>query len=262
VKKRFIILFLFSFSSLIAQEDCMLDRPTPKTMVVDDANILSDVQESNLNNLLIKFNQETSNQILVVTVNDLCGYDKSEFTYNLGEKWHVGQKEFDNGIVLMVKPFGNAGDRHTFIAVGYGLEGAIPDAIAKRIVERELIPHFKQNDFNGGILAAINTLMGLAKGEISVEQYQKRDKVPIFPLILVLLIIILVFFSSVRRVQRNALGKDLSFWAALWLLSQSGHRRGGGWHDFNSGGGSFGGGSSFGGFGGGSFGGGGAGGSW
>lgn len=262
MKKLLAIILLFSLSWLQAQNDCLLDRPAAKSMVVDDADILSDVQEDDLNNLLISFNKETSNQILVVTVNDLCGYDKAEFTYTLGEKWHVGQKEFDNGIVLMVKPHGNAGDRHTFIAVGYGLEGAIPDAISKRIVERELIPHFKQNDFAGGILAAVNTLMGLAKGEISVEQYQKNESIPIFPLFLVMLIIFLVFFSAVRRVQRNSLGKDLSFWAALWLLSQSGHRRRAGWHNFNSGGGSFGGGSSFGGFGGGSFGGGGAGGSW
>ena len=68
--------------------------------------------EKQLESALIEFSRETSNQILVVTVNDLCGYDKAEFTYGLGEKWGVGQKEFDNGIVLMVKPHGNTGDRH------------------------------------------------------------------------------------------------------------------------------------------------------
>ena len=196
-------------------------------------------------------------------MNDLCGYDKASFTYTLGERWGVGQKDFNNGIVLMVKPHGKQGDRHTFIAVGYGLEGAIPDAISKRIVEVELIPHFKQGDFEGGINAGVAALMGLAKGEINVAKYQKSNKpVPIFPMIFVLIIIFLVFFSAIKRVQKNAIGKDLTFWAARWLLSQSGHKRGGSWNDFNSGGGSFGGGSGFGGFGGGSFGGGGAGGSW
>ena len=256
-----IITFLFSLNVIVAQEVCLLDEKPPKSLVVDRADILSPQKEQELNNILINFNNETSNQLLVVTVTDLCGYDKSEFTYTLGEKWKVGQKEFDNGIVLMVKPHGKAGDRHTFIAVGYGLEGAIPDAIAKRIVEKEMIPHFKTGDFEGGIDAGVTTLMGLAKGEINVQKYGKQEDVPIFPFFIILLIVIFIFFSAVKRVQRSSVGKDMTFWAALWLLSQSGHRKQGGWGNFHSGSGNFGGGG-FGGFGGGSFGGGGAGGSW
>lgn len=254
------ILFLFTLS-INAEETCLLNEKAPKQLVVDRADILDTKAEENLERLLVNFSKETSNQILVVTVNDLCGYDKSEFTYTLGENWGVGQKEFDNGVVLMVKPHGSAGDRHTFIAVGYGLEGAIPDAIAKRIVEKELIPHFKKGDFEGGILAGVNTIMGLAKGEINVKEYGKKESVPIFPFFIVLLIIFFIFYSSVKRVQRSAVGKDMSFWAALWLLSQSGHRRHSSYDHFHSGSGNFGGGG-FGGFGGGSFGGGGAGGSW
>lgn len=259
------ILALFLGLSFLGNAQCLLEENAPKRLVVDRADILSDEQERTIEGVLISFSRETSNQILVVTVNDLCGYDKAEFTYTLGEKWGVGQEKFDNGVVLMVKPHGKTGDRHAFIAVGYGLEGAIPDAISKRIVEKELIPHFKNGDFNGGIVAGVNTLMGLAKGEINAQNYAKKEKVPIFPFFIVLLIIFFVIFSMIRRVQRNAVGRDISFWAALLLLSQSGHRRHGGWNDFNSGGGHFGGGfggGGFGGFGGGSFGGGGAGGSW
>lgn len=261
--KYILSLVIFLSSTLaFAQDKCLLDEPKPAVLVVDQANIISPETEVRLNEILNEFNRETSNQILVVTVNDLCGYDKSEFTYTLGEKWGVGQKEFDNGVVLMVKPHGSAGDRHTFIAVGYGLEGAIPDAISKRIVEKELIPYFKQGDFEGGILNGVTTLMSLAKGEISVEQYQKSERIPLFPVFIILLIIIAVIFSSVKRMQRSSIGRDMSFWTALWLLSQVSNRNRGSWTNFHSGSGHFGGGSSFGGFGGGSFGGGGAGGSW
>ena len=177
--------FLLFFSTGYSQESCLLDEKAPKHLVVDRANILDDGYEKQLEAALIEFNRETSNQILVVTVNDLCGYDKAEFTYTLGENWGVGQKEFDNGIVLMIKPHGGKGQRHTFIAVGYGLEGAIPDAISKRIVEQDLLPNFKSGNFEGGINAALGNLMGLAKGEITVEQYNKKNKTPIFPLITV-----------------------------------------------------------------------------
>jgi len=265
MKNWLAIILIFSASLVFSQENCLLDAPAPKHLVVDIADILSPSVEQKLENALVAFNRETSNQILVVTVNDLCGYDKAEFTYSLGENWGVGQKEFDNGIVLMVKPRGKAGDRHTFIAVGYGLEGAIPDAISKRIVEVELIPRFKQGDFEGGIISGVSVLMGLAKGEISVQQYQKQSKkgLPVFSFLFIIAIIFFLFFSNIRRVQRNSVGKNLTFWAALMLLSSSGHRSGGGWNSFHSGGGSFGGGGGgFGGFGGGGFGGGGAGGSW
>ena len=256
------ILLVLSLSFSFGQNDCLLEQKAPNTLVIDQADILNASEEKLLVQKLIQFNRETSNQILVVTVENLCGYDKAEFTYSLGEKWGVGQKGFDNGIVLMVKPYGGKGQRHTFIAVGYGLEGAIPDATAKRIVEAELMPHFKQGDFVGGINAGVSTLMGLAKGEINAANYNKSTspKVPIFPILFILFIIFLTLFSSVQRARKYSLGHDVTFWAALWLLSSTSHRRGGGWGNFNSGGGSFGGG--FGGFGGGSFGGGGAGGSW
>ncbi|MEQ8323803.1 MAG: TPM domain-containing protein [Vicingaceae bacterium] len=257
-----LVFLLILFTGVISQEsECLLEwKKVPKTLVIDQADILSDSEQMALEKSLIQFNRETSNQILVVTVNTLCGYDKAQFTYDLGEKWGVGQKKFDNGVVVMVKPHGKQGDRHAFIAVGYGLEGAIPDAIAKRIVEKEMIPNFKNGDFPAGINASVKTIMGLAKGEIDVATYQK-EKVPIFPFFFIILVIALVVFANYRRIRKYSVGHDMSFWAAMWLLSQSGHRRGGGWGNFSGGSGNFGGGG-FGGFGGGSFGGGGAGGSW
>ncbi len=125
----------------------------------------------------------------VVTVTELCGYDPATFSFELGERWGVGQKKFDNGVVIMVKPFGGQGQRHAFIAVGYGLEAVIPDAIAKRIVELEMIPEFKKKNFDQGILNGVVNVMSLASGEYTASEYAKRSKggrTPFLPILFVL----------------------------------------------------------------------------
>ena len=84
---------------------------------------------------------------MVVVVNDLCGMDKAMYATDLGQAWGVGRKGKDNGIVILIKPTGGKGQRRTFISVGYGLEGVIPDATAKLVVENEMIPNFKNRQF-------------------------------------------------------------------------------------------------------------------
>ncbi|MEN8138741.1 MAG: TPM domain-containing protein [Bacteroidota bacterium] len=273
VKKIFsLIVLLGMFLSLSAQEDnCFPKRPVPPKLVNDFSDIIGEQQELELEKKLVAFNDSTSNQIVVITVSDLCGMDPATFSFDIGEKWGVGQEKFDNGIVLLVKATGE-GRRHTFIAVGYGLEGAIPDAISKRIVENVLIPHFQKNDYYGGIDEASNILMGLASGEFSFDDqtnYGEDDFSGLFIFGFILLIIFFFIFTKVNRTRSYSHKHNIGFWAAWSILSALERRRsstythsgfsrgfGGG---FGSGGGGFGG---FGGFGGGSFGGGGAGGSW
>ena len=217
-------------------------------------------QEQQLENDLRLFAKTTSTQIVVVSVNSLSGYDKASFTYEIGEQWGVGSKEFDNGIVLMLKPKEVDGKGKTYIAIGYGLEGVIPDATAKRIIEAEMIPWFKQQDYYQGVLAAIVRLKELASEEYSAEDYMDKtnnaEEDPIAGAVGFIIILFIIFLFKARSVRRYSLANDLSFWAAWMLLSQSSRSHGGSFSDFSSGGGSFGG------FGGGSFGGGGAGGDW
>ncbi len=240
------------------------ERPQPPRLVNDLAGVFSPEQQMELEQMLVRFNDSTSNQIVVLTVNDLNGYDKASFAYEVGEKWGVGQKKFDNGIVVLFKPKTADSEGQVFIATGYGLEGAIPDATCRRIIEKEMIPRFKQRDVYGGIVSGVNVLMALAKGEINSAQYAKSKNKNkgwgvIVPIIIIVVIILL--FKS-NRGNHQAIGKDIPFWTLFWLLSSSGNRHGGSFGDFRSGSGGFGGGGGFGGFGGGSFGGGGAGGSW
>jgi uncharacterized protein len=262
MKKLFFILFaILTFNHLKAQ-DCLLDQPAKQDLVQDYANIISDEEEQFLRQKLQAFNDTTSTQILVVTVTDLCGYDKASFTYTLGENWKVGQKGKNNGIVIMVKPKEVDGRGDAFIAPGYGLEGVVPDAIAKRIVENEMIPYFKSKEYYYGIHQAVNVLMDITSGEYTADEYAKPDfsKV-ILPVLFVLFILIFVFISTAKKAKDYSIGHNIPFWTAFMLMNNSGKSHGGSWGNFTSGGGSFGGGG-FGGFGGGSFGGGGAGGSW
>ena len=234
-------------------------RPDPQRLVNDLAQVFTSDQVSRLENTLVAFDDSTSNQIVVVTVKDLEGYDPSEYATRIGLDWGVGSAQFNNGIVLLVKPktYDSAGQ--VFIAVGYGLEGAIPDAYAKRIIENELIPNFRLNDYYAGVEAACDVLMKLASGEISEPRGEEEDDA-LLEIIATLLFIGLLIFIFIIAVGQN---------------DDNGHSSGGGRRTIYVGpiitsGRSYGGGSSFGGglgggfggFGGGSFGGGGAGGSW
>ena len=160
-------------------------------------------------------------------------------------------------------------DHKLWIATGYGLEGALPDAMCKRIIENDITPAFKQGNYFDGIDAGTNQLIALSKGEYKGTPHRKRNDNSGFPaIVFVLLIFLLIFVFKIFSVRRYANLNSISFWTAWQLLAAAqaarGNRGSGGGGFF--GGGGFGGGSSggggFGGFGGGSFGGGGAGGSW
>jgi uncharacterized protein len=262
-------LLLFTFSSA-GQE--IPDPMSPPRLVNDFAGILSSGQIRHLEQKLVNFDDSSSSQIVVLIVKSLNGLSKEEFADRVGEKWGVGQQDKDNGVIVLIKPnYGNEKGQAR-ISVGYGLEGAIPDAITKRIVENDMVPYFKAGDYFTGIDKATTTLISLAKGEYTADEYKKKSGGAIsanilVPIIIIILIIIFMGRNSGKHYTTGS--KSTSIWTALWLASMMGNRGGGGsWGDFRSGGGSFGGGfgggggGGFGGFGGGSFGGGGAGGSW
>ncbi|MFH1160309.1 MAG: TPM domain-containing protein [bacterium] len=239
-------------------------RPEPPRLVNDFAEVLAPGEVRHLEQKLLSFNDSTSTQIVVVIVKSLNGYDKADFAFRLGEQWGVGQKGKNNGIVVLVKPkYGNESGQ-TFIAVGYGLEAVIPDAIGKRIVENEMIPYFREGNYYDGLDAATTTLIGLAGGEFTADSYAKGQDKGLMTLLIPFLVIAAIFFLiRMSRARSHSVGKSIPFWTAFWLLGSLGGRgHSGNWSNFSSGSGPFSGGGGFGGFGGGSFGGGGAGGSW
>jgi uncharacterized protein len=271
MKKLILLLsiIVLAISLYASPEDPIIKRPNPPTLVSDLADILSPGEEAQLEQKLVDYFANTSTQIAIVTLNDLQGYPISDFAFRLGQDWGIGSAKFDNGILVLLKPKNSDGKGEVFIAVGYGLEGVVPDATAKQVVENEMIPRFKNNDMYGGIESATNVLIDLTKGEYNYKQYAKKVSGGFNPFLV--MIVLFVIFSAVFRGRRNtpfaagSRNSSLPFWIGLGLLSGAGNKHSGLFNDFSSGSGSFGGGSSFGGFGGfggGGFGGGGAGGSW
>lgn len=229
----------------------------PPRLVNDFANVLSKAEIANLEVKLRNYLDTTSTQLYVITVNDLMGYDIADFTSRIGENWGVGQKGKNNGAIIMIKPRIGNQRGHAFIATGYGLEDVIPDALSKRIVEREMIPNFKNEDYYRGINEATTAMINLASGKYSADGYMGTGGgLVILPLI-IFITLFLVLRGNVSKTNKRSIGHNVPFWVALGMLSGGG--RSGGFGGFSSGSGGFGG---FSGGGGGSFGGGGAGGSW
>lgn len=254
--KRYILAFAASILCCIAAS-AIPSRPNPAKLVNDLAGLFTDIQETELEKVLVAFDDSTSNQITVVTVNDLEGYEASEYATRIGLDWGVGSEKFDNGIVILVKPKTSTSGQ-VFIAVGYGLEGAVPDAYAKRIINNEMIPLFMENDYYGGVQNACEVLMKLASGEISqLREYEDDDDIyAIIALLLIFSLIVFLVAVANKNGGSGSSGGNRGRTIYTGPIITTGNDFGG-WG--RSSGGGFGG---FGGFGGGSFGGGGAGGSW
>jgi len=265
IKKLLIALLLtFSFlGNLFAQNSYIPEKPTPQKLVNNFSkefpNFISSEEEFLLEQKLESFYQSTSNQIVIVIIDDLNGYEPWEFATELGQKWGVGTKENNNGIVVLIKPTGGKGNRKYHIAVGYGLEGAIPDLATKRIQESELLPNFKQGRFYEGLDQTTDVLMALAKGEYNYKTYVKKsNQNGLIKAFFIVLIIIIFFIIKLKNNggnggSNNGRGGRMSYGSGIFWGSMMGSGFGGG-SSSGSGG--------FGGFGGGGFGGGGSGGSW
>ena len=258
----------------IEKKVCIPDA-VDNVFVYDISDVLSEQQENNLNQRLRAIKNTSSNPIVVIFHNDFCGDEPYHYATTAGQNMGVGTDSLDNGVVIAV-----ATQTHkTFIAIGDGLEGAIPDIYANRIVEEEMIPSFKKqsaSNYYEGVQSGIGVLEKLAAGEYNFKQTgnssnSRKDKqVPVAAIWVLLFFVLVPMIRFFRRVHQYADINEIAFWTAFSLLMQSGRTHGGSWDDFRGGGGHFGGGyggggssgGGFGGFGGGSFGGGGAGGSW
>lgn len=234
--------------------------PRPASAVADFRGILEPEQKSALEAKLKSFN-DTSSMAIVVAI-DGSTEDEAifDYSYKIAKTWGIGNKEKDNGVLLYIA----FDDRKMYIQVGSGMEGVIPDAMAKRIIENVLSPSFRSGDFYGGIDKAVNVMIQLASGEYTADQTGEGESklFVIFILIFALLAILIISIAVYRCKKRGDCNDGGGYYGGGTYNS------GGGWifgsgGGFGSGGSSGGfGGGSFGGFGGGGFSGGGAGGGW
>jgi uncharacterized protein len=268
--QRFFILIFFALTLSVFGQT-IPDAPTPPRLVNDLASIIPQGEAAALESKLVEFYNQTSTQITIVTTPDLGGTSVDDFAFKLGEKWGVGHDGRNNGIVMIVKPKTNDSRGEAFIATGYGLEGAVPDAAARRIVDNEMIPHFRENNYAAGIDAGVTVLMQLTRGEFTAEGYLESTDDGAAALgfaIIFIIVMTIIVISAVSSGKSNSssIGHDVGMMTFLSILASSNRNNHGKWDNFSGGSGSFGGfgggSGGFGGFGGGHFGGGGAGGSW
>ena len=266
IKYALLLLFIALLSGFATRAQEIPARPEPQRLVNDFAGVLSAEQKTSLENKLVGFYQKSSTQIAIVTVKSLSGYDKADFAVKLSEQWGIGQKGKNNGILILVKPKLANEKGEVFVAVGYGLEAVVPDAVARQaLVGAELLPAFKQNDYFKGLDRSTDVLIGLTTGEFTADQYVKaatkgKKSGGAGNLIVIMIVLVVVFVLSRGQSNSHGIGTTRGFLGGLLLGNMLGGSHHGSWNDFSGGGGSSGG--DFGGFGGGSFGGGGAGGSW
>jgi len=226
----FRISILFLVFSLKAEGQEFPVKPNPPRLVNDFAGMLAPHEVDALEQKLVAYNDSTSTQIAVVTVSDLYGYAISDYSQRLAEKWGIGQKGLNNGILILIKPKTSESSRgEVFIAPGYGLEGVVPDLACAQIIDNEILPEFRQGNYYQGLDNATTTLMRLASGEFPADQYGKSKDSDIsgfgpFIFILIVFIIILFLRSSGGSNHKNIGSKGLPLWMILSMMNSGSHR--------------------------------------
>lgn len=283
-KKAFTFSFLFII--LASSSVFALDVPKLKARVNDYANILTDPEEKQLEKKVEQHDLETSNQLAVLTINSLEGESLEEYSLKVAETWGVGQKEKDNGVLILI----SKDDRKIRIETGYGVEGALPDGMCGLIISNEMTPKFKQGNYYAGVDAAIDKIILAIKGEYNPEPKKSSGETDAGGILIMYGIVMLIagFFGIIHPIIGGIIGgvgffliTKLTFSPSGGVLllvtiigflmggiakfileamaeSGGGYSSGGGWSSGSSSSSD----SGFGGFGGGSFGGGGASGGW
>ena len=267
-----LLLYLCAF--LVAAPAAAQTFPPLTGRIVDQADLLPPQQEAELTQRLEALEQASSRQLVVATVSSLEDYPIEDYGYRLGRHWGIGQSEANNGIILLVAP----NERKVRIEVGYGLEPIMTDALSHRIIDEQILPRFRDDDYPGGILAGADAITAQLQAPPEVAEQRALEAAQsgqssgggsIFPLIFWLVVLLFIFVPLLRsglrgrkyRGRRGGIGPVVIWGPTLgggWGSGRSSgwSSGGGGW----SGGGGFGGGGFSGG--GGSFGGGGASGGW
>ena len=166
-----IVLIALALTVAIAGMAQVPEKPDSMMPVIDMAGIIKNDSLLNaLNTRLDSLSRRTSNQIVVVTVNDLGNLEANQFATQLGKKWGIGDKKHNNGLLILVKPRNNKGAGEVYIAPGGGLQGALPDVKCRWIIDSIMMPHLKQGDYASGIEAAIDHIEPIVLQEYEQEQ--------------------------------------------------------------------------------------------
>ncbi|MDR0712099.1 MAG: TPM domain-containing protein [Prevotellaceae bacterium] len=226
----------------------------PPRLVNDFTGTLTPQEQQSLERKLRDYHDSTSTQIYVIAIANTDGYTLAQLSPVFFKEWGIGQKEKNNGVLILVKPKQGREYGDVFIGTGYGMEGVLPDAYCKRIIEQVMIPHFRREDYYSAIDGAVNAIIAYASGEYKAEKSAQGDMPGSLIPLAIFVLLIIIFFAG-RKDGGNGKGKSRGAGDAIFFLPFLFGGRGGS-------GGSSGGFGGFGGGGGGMSGGGGAGGRW
>jgi uncharacterized protein len=256
-----LLAFFGGIQGTLAQE---ITFPSLTGRVVDEAGLLDAAKQAEIEAKLAALEEKTTDQLVVVTVRSLQGRTIEEYGYRLGRAWAIGQKDKNNGVLLIVAP----NERKVRIEVGYGLEGTLPDAIASIIVQNSILPRFKANDYPGGIALGVDEIIKTLSGEggewkqpVEPPPQSQKTLLGLVGLVapflfsgpgLILLVILLhfLFILFVKLgVWLHLMPKPRPGAHSSWIGSSSGSSGSSSWSSsdsggFSGGGGSFGGGGS------------------
>jgi len=232
---KFLFLIIISSTILRAQPEV----PSLKQWATDYTNTLNRAELESLNYRLKTFEDSTSNQLVFLMIPTLDAYPIEYFSHEVAEKNKIGTKEYDNGALLFVAK----NDRKLRIEVGYGLEGALPDALANSIIRNVIVPYFKRDDFYAGITAGVDAIISAIAGEYKADRdVSDNGKSSFVSTLMMIIFAIVIFLFRGRRGRRGGI-----FFGGLGG-GGGGFSSGGFGGGFSGGGGSFGGGGSSGGW--------------
>jgi uncharacterized protein len=224
--------------------------------VVDNAQLLSPATEAELTAELEALERQTGHQLVVATLSDLQGLEIEDYGYQLLRAWGIGRKAEDDGVILIVAP----NQRQVRIEVGYGLEPVLTDALSSLIIQREILPAFRENRFEPGVVAgtrAIARQIGLppeeAKAAVAQAETRRADRgasIDLPGIVFAIIVVLWVLGGVTRAFGGRRRGGSGSIWWLLTILSAFSGRGGGGSWGGGSGGGGFSGGGGWGGGGG------------
>ena len=220
--------------------------PPPTAYFNDYAGLLPAADAQRLDAKLRQFAEQTSTQVVVAVFRSLPSPSLEDFTVRTAQSWRVGRKDWDNGAVLFVF----VDDRKMRIETGYGLEGALPDQLAGRILDEQVRPRFRAGDWAGGLEAGIDGILAATRGEYTAPP-KKPQGVPLLPLLIIVLFVVLFLWLASqgsrnvyvgRTYNRRGWRRDSGYWGGGSTWGGGGWGGGGGGGGFSGGGGSFGGG--------------------
>jgi uncharacterized protein len=208
-------------STLALAQDPLLEVPPLKEPVTDLSATLSGEQLSNLNRELRAFEERKGSQVAVLIVPSTRPEPIEQYGTRVAEQWKVGRRKVDDGAILVVA----RNDRAVRIEVGYGLEGVLTDATARRIIDEVIVPRFRQDDFNGGIVAGVDSIMKVIDGETLPAAGQRRqagDDAGLRQLLPVALVAVVILGGVLRAVLGRVAGAAVTggiIGVAAWMLA-------------------------------------------